>query len=205
MIRAIVFDMGNVLRDFNPYLATASYVTDEKDAQMVRETVFASPQWKMLDRGTITYEEAQEIWRAQLPQRLHEAMETVVAHWHEHMPEIPGMVDLTRKLKEKGYRLFLLSNASVRYEVFRELLDSLQYMEGAVVSAYYGYLKPEKELYQVLFDTYQLDPRECFFIDDQPLNIEAGEKLGMRGHVFDQNDVQALYRALRAAGVEVEE
>lgn len=203
MIRNIVFDMGNVLRDFNPRLSTAAFIHDEEDATLVRQTVFGSEEWTMLDRGTITYEEAQVRWASRLPQRLHAAMETVVAHWHEHMPEIPGMVALTRELKEKGYRLYLLSNASVRYEVFKALLASLQYMEGAIVSAYYGYLKPEKELYQVLFDTYQLKPEECFFVDDQPLNIKAGEALGMAGHVFDQKNIQALYEALRQAGVRV--
>ncbi|MBQ8536516.1 MAG: HAD family phosphatase [Clostridia bacterium] len=201
MIRNIVFDMGNVLRDFNPRLSTAPYIKDEEDACLVRDTVFGSNEWKLLDRGAITYEEAQRRWADRLPQRLHAPMAQVVAHWHEHMPEIPGMTALAKALQEKGYHLYLLSNASVRYDVFKELLGPLKYMEGAVVSAYYGYLKPEKELYQALFDRYQLKPEECFFIDDQPLNIQAGRALGMAGHVFDQQNIQALRDALREAGV----
>jgi len=203
MIRNIVFDMGNVLRDFNPALCVGAFVTEPEDARLLREVIFGSEEWKMLDRGTVTYEEARKRWASRLPERLHGVMEEIVAHWHEHMPEIPGMVALTRELKEKGYHLYLLSNASVRYEVFKALLASLQYMEGAIVSAYYGYLKPEKELYQVLFNTYDLKPEESFFIDDQPLNIKAGEALGMAGHVFDQKNIQALYEALRQAGVRV--
>ncbi|MBQ2699840.1 MAG: HAD family phosphatase [Clostridia bacterium] len=203
MIRNIVFDMGNVLRDFNPVLCVGAYVEDSQDARLLRETIFGSPEWKMLDRGSITYEEAQSRWASRLPARLHGVMAEIVAHWHEHMPEIPGMVDLTRELKGKGYRLYLLSNASVRYDVFKSLLDSLQYMEGAVVSAYYGYLKPEKELYQILFDTYGLKPEESFFVDDQPLNIQAAQALGMAGHVFDQNNIDALRKALREVGVQL--
>lgn len=201
MIRNIVFDMGNVLRDFNPALCVGAFVTEPEDARLLREVIFGSEEWKMLDRGTITYEAAQRNWASRLPERLHPVMGEIVTHWHEYMPEIPGMVALTKELKEKGYRLYLLSNASVRYDVFKSLLDSLKYMEGAVVSAYYGFLKPEKELYQVLFDTYGLKPEESFFIDDQPLNIQAGQALGMDGHVFDQTNIEALRNALRKAGV----
>ena len=72
-----------------------------------------------------------------------------------------------------------------------------------MVSAYYGYLKPEKELYQILFDTYGLKPEESFFVDDQPLNIQAAQALGMAGHVFDQNNIDALRKALREVGVQL--
>ena len=46
-------------------------------------------------------------------------------------------------------------------------------------------VKPDADIYQCLFDTYGLKPEECVFLDDRPENIEGGEKLGMRGIVFE--------------------
>ena len=53
-VRNIVFDLGNVLINFNP----KEYTNNEK---LLKE-VFARPEWLMLDRGTLTYEEAKEIF-----------------------------------------------------------------------------------------------------------------------------------------------
>ena len=205
MIRNIVFDMGNVLRDYNPALSVAAFVADPRDAALIEAQVFGSPEWPRLDRGTLTYPEALEIWKSRLPRRLHSQLCQVVAHWHEYMPEIPGMAELAGGLKAAGYRLYLLSNASVRYTVFKESLTALRFMDGAVISAFYGCIKPEKEIYQILFDTYQIRPQESFFIDDSAANIAAGEALGMKGHVFDQRHIPALVAALLAAGVRVPE
>ena len=55
---------------------------------------------------------------------------------------------------------------------------------GKVVSAMVGMIKPDAGIYQCLFDKYNLNPKECVFIDDRPENIEGGRKLGMEGIVF---------------------
>lgn len=48
-------------------------------------------------------------------------------------------------------------------------------------------LKPNPNIYQYLFDTYHLDPSECFFINDLEENIAAARNLGMDGIVFTGN------------------
>ena len=44
--------------------------------------------------------------------------------------------------------------------------------------------KPEPEIYQYLFRTYDLKPEECFFIDDLEKNIRAAKEAGMDGIIF---------------------
>ena len=44
--------------------------------------------------------------------------------------------------------------------------------------------KPDPAIYRYLFQTYGLNPEECFFIDDLKANIETGKKLGMDGIIF---------------------
>lgn len=36
-----------------------------------------------------------------------------------------------------------------------------------------------------MFETYNLSPKESFFIDDKKLNIETGKSLGMNGYILD--------------------
>ena len=199
MIQNIIFDMGNVLRDYNPALSVAPYARGEDAALLVRE-IFGGEDWRGLDRGTVTYAELAERCKARLPQRLHPAADEILDHWHEYMPEFPDMAELCRRLKENGYRLFLLSNASVRFEAYREDFQALKHFDGAVVSAFYQTVKPEERIYRILFDTYQLKPEECFFIDDSEANVKAGRALSMPGHVYT-GDKAALMKAFEAHGI----
>lgn len=199
MIRNIVFDMGNVLREYNPMLGVLPYVQGE-DAALLTRVIFGGEEWRGLDRGTLGYDEAAALFKVRLPERFHQAVDEILAHWHEYMPEFPDMAELCRRLKENGYRLFLLSNASVRFEAFKEDFQALQYFDGAVVSAFYKTVKPEEKIYRILFDTYQLNPEECFFIDDSRANVQAGRALSMPGHVYT-GDKTALLAAFHALGI----
>jgi putative hydrolase of the HAD superfamily len=199
MIKNVIFDMGNVLRNYAPIRGILPYVQGE-DALLIRDEMFGKEEWRLLDRGDISYEEAVSMCKSRLPERLHTALDEIVAHWHEYMPEDPRMVELVKTLKENGYRMYLLSNASVRFTVFKDHFEALKYFEGAIISAFYHTVKPEEKIYRILFDTYQLKPEECFFIDDNPDNVEAGRKLRMEGHVFT-GDMTALKTSLDAHGI----
>ena len=65
-------------------------------------------------------------------------------------------------------------------------------------------IKPQREIYELLLDTYGLQAEECLFIDDSPLNVEGAYCVGIQGIVFD-DDLGRLRRELREAGVMVKE
>ena len=56
-------------------------------------------------------------------------------------------------------------------------------------------IKPEPEIYQRLFDKFNLKPEECIFADDRAENIEGGRRLGLDGIVF--KDAKQYERELR--------
>ena len=84
------------------------------------------------------------------------------------------------KLKEKGYKLYILSN--FHREAFLEIerkCEFEKYFDGKVVSYDVKLLKPEKEIYEELLKKYNLNPEETLFIDDTLANTEGAEKLGI--------------------------
>lgn len=205
MIRNIVFDMGHVLMYFLPKVYVERLHVPEEDREPVLREVFRSVEWIRLDRGNITEEEAAAAMSARLPERLGETVRELVSGWWKG-PLIPveGMEALVAELKSMGYGIYLLSNAGKRLPEYFDRIPGAQYFDGRIVSAEWGVLKPQPEIYRILLETYHLEAEECFFIDDQLINVEGACYVGLSGMVFD-GDIGRLRQKLREAGVMVRE
>lgn len=199
MIRNIVFDMGNVLLDFHTLEAAQAFTETEEDARLLlRETIDSAP-WVSIDRGGDPDAAFQEMLRA-LPRRLHDNARRLMERWDEWLFPTP-VNHLALELKEKGYGIYLLSNTSQRFERFSSKSSAIPQMDGAVLSWRERLLKPDPAIYRVLFDRYGLKAEECFFVDDNPLNIECARFLGMEGFCY-HGEPDALRGELKYCGVE---
>lgn len=197
-IKNIVFDMGRVLLDYDPVRVCYEYTGDEADVEAMREALFSSPEWILLDRGDITEEAAMEIVRERLPdERLKKMADDCMAHWHEYniCPK-EGMYDVVRELKEAGYRIYLCSNASLRLRVYEHRIPGIGYFDGTLVSAEEHCIKPEPAIYRRLFEKFDIRPEESFFIDDVQANIDGARACGMDGYCFADGDVGRLKKRL---------
>ena len=195
MIRNLVFDMGNVLVYYDSRRASRAFAADEAEMELVNTAVFISPEWIMLDMGVISDEEALRRIQARLPQgHVREAARLCMEHWHEYcMWPVPGMEELTASLKEQGWKLYLCSNAAIRLvDCYRDVIPGIGLFDGILFSAEVKCMKPQKEMYRHLFERFHLKPEECFFIDDQPLNIQGARECGMDGYCFADGDVEKL-------------
>ena len=202
MIRNIIFDMGNVLIRFEPYLFMERLGVPEADRTLMWQEVFNSMEWAQLDHGTLTEAQALERICVRLPERLHDAAEKLVMHWDRPIIEVEGMCELAAELKELGYPLYLLSNASVRQHEYWPRISASRYFDGTLISADVKLLKPDHAIYRLLCVTFSLDPAECFFIDDNPYNMEGAHCCGIAGTVF-RGEISRLRRELNAAGIPV--
>lgn len=200
MIRNIVFDMGKVLLDYEALAVCYAYTDREEDVELLGKELFFSEEWILLDRGVITEEEALMRMDPRLPdERMRKMAADCLAHWHEYnLRPTAGMEELVRSLKEKGYRIYLLSNASHRLRVYEAEIPGHQYFDGTIVSAEEKLLKPEPAIYERLFEKYGLLPEECFFIDDRPENVDGGKACGMDGYCFADGDLERLKAFLEA-------
>jgi putative hydrolase of the HAD superfamily len=204
MIKNILFDMGNVLIRFDRKLFLDRLEVSEADKNILLREVFANVEWAQMDRGTKTEETALESMRNRLPQRLHGAAETLTLHWDEPLIPIDGMYELVEELKEKGYGIYLLSNASYRQHAYWPGIAASRFFDGTLISADVHAVKPQPEIYNLCLEKFGLKAEESFFIDDVGANVEGAVNCGLQGAVFF-GDVARLRRELRAAGVNVSE
>lgn len=189
----MIFDFGNVLASFDTGSLLHSYCT-EKDLPMMQNAIYHN--WQALDEGSISYEEYQKETFARLPERLHETARKCFATWYQHMIPIQPIWDMIHTLKEQHTGLYILSNAPVFFEEHADFFEITRLFDGAVYSGSIRKFKPNPEIYQHLFDTFSLDPADCFFIDDKPENIESAKKLGMNGMVFTGQNLSEIKKAI---------
>ena len=114
MIKNILFDMGNVLIRFEPKEYVKRVGLSEPEQELMLRELYGSIDWVRLDRGTLTEAEVIDRCVSRVGEHLRGAVEKLVGHWDR--PELPveGMKALTDELYEKGYGLYLLTNAGPR-------------------------------------------------------------------------------------------
>lgn len=104
---------------------------------------------------------------------------------------------LIADLKQKGYRLYVLSNMSREFIDFLRQQEVYANFDGEVVSCEEGVVKPMPQIYDILLERYGLEPQETMFIDDRAENIEAAKAKGIQGFHFDRNDYEGSCSLLR--------
>ncbi|MDD2214370.1 MAG: HAD family phosphatase [Oscillospiraceae bacterium] len=197
MIQNLVFDMGNVLIKYDVESYISRFAAAAEDRRILRNELFRSLEWVSMDRGQLMPEQAWSLIQPRIPVALRPAARRCLLEWHQELTLQPGMQTLLAQLKKAGCKLYVLTNASRMYHVFRQgMLPLLQYMEGEFVSADWGLLKPQPEIYQAFVQYYHLLPSETLFIDDMPLNASGAKLCGWDAVVF-HGEVAGLIQDLR--------
>ena len=183
-MKNIIFDMGNVLLDFDPEAAVRQLPVDPAAQQLIKNTLFLAPEWVMYDRGDLTEDAMLAALSPRVPDELRPALKECLHTWHATMTPLPGAKAFLRELKEKGFRLFVLSNASEQFWTYFPREIDVDLFDGVVVSCDVHLLKPDVRIYRHLLETYHLDPLDCLFIDDRADNLLGAAEAGIDGLPF---------------------
>ena len=109
MIDTIIFDIGNVLLDFD-YMKHFRSLFDEETAQTIADISIRNlAVWQEMDRGVLSYEEAVELVIQGAP-RLEKEIRLAVKELYDRVEAYPYATQWVKSLKEKGYRVYILSN-----------------------------------------------------------------------------------------------
>lgn len=201
MIKNIVFDMGNVLIDFNP----AQYVkqlniNNKEEEEKIYKATYLNHKSIYMDYGHMTEEDFINHVVDGIGEEYRDKIKQLILHWFDNIKPIPGMVDLIKDLKNAGYKIYLLSNAGFNQHDYWEKIPAHSYFDGGIVSCDVKEVKPFKEIYEALYQKYNIKPEESFFIDDLIINIFGANRTGMQGYVFT-GDVSDLRKELDRQGI----
>jgi putative hydrolase of the HAD superfamily len=100
------------------------------------------------------------------------------------------MLDLMRELRERGYRMAILTNNVREWEpLWRAKLPVDEIFELVVDSAFVGMRKPDPPIYHLTLERLGgVPPQRALFVDDNEGNVEAARELGMRAVHFRSNE-----------------
>lgn len=197
-IDTVIFDVGNVLVDYNWKKYLSSFGFDEEMNKTIAEAMFLNPVWDEADRGILTPDELSDAFVRNCPEYEKEL---------RMLYETPGQTvftldyakDWIRTLKKQGLKVYILSNYSERtFEQTKEQLDFLSLVDGALFSFQCHMIKPEKGIYQELTDRYHIIPNRAVFIDDRQKNVDGAREAGLQALRFTtyEDTRRALERLL---------
>lgn len=177
----LVFDVGDVLLSYRWKAMLMDYGLSEKDALRVGPEMFDEPKhlWEELDFGRRSDEEIIRDFEAEFPDDA-KVIRWFITHGEYMSVPRPRVWERVHELKEKGYRIYLLSNYSADlFHKHTEYADFMKDIDGLMVSYMIQKRKPDPAIYQALFEKYSLDPADCIFFDDRLENVNQAKLLGM--------------------------
>ena len=184
MIRNIIFDFGSVLVDWNPERLYGPYFNDDAKMRYFLTEICPHAWNAQADAGRSTAEITEE--RVAVHPEWEKEIRMYFGQWIKMMGEqIPGMQELVEELKNRGYRLYGLTNWSAEtFPLVKDNYPVFRLLDGIVVSGEEKIAKPDPGIFRILLQRYGRKPEECLFIDDNPGNVSTGESLGIRGLIF---------------------
>lgn len=184
----IILDMGNVLLEWNKDKILKAVAKTQKDYLILDKAIFQSGLWERLDLGTLTREELVDKVLSLLGDIYKKKVEEVIWNWPAYIDIYTEVLPLLVRLKEKGHRIFVLSNTSpVFYELLKDQLAPLEkILDGFVLSCDIKAIKPDRKIFEEILHKYQLDPANCVFLDDIADNTNMAESVGIRAYQVKQ-------------------
>ena len=107
----------------------------------------------------------------------------------EYVRVYDGCEDMLKQLKDKGKKVYLLSNAQrifTEYEM--HILDIFKYFDGVLISSDYETKKPDQKFFNILFEKYPMDKDKTLFIgNDSTTDIAGASKAGLDTYYINSN------------------
>ena len=204
MIKNLVFDLGNVLIEWNSEKILTYFEPEKERQQVLRQVIFESGVWHQTDRGERSLKEACEEVLAQLDVSYHSAVKNILYHWYEVVHVYSGLQERIRLWSDQGYRIYILSTTcEIFYHIEKAgLLPIYSLVSGYILSSEVGVVKPEAEIYQKLLKKYNLNPVESVFIDDIQANLDTAAELGFETilSTSETENIRAMETLLAAKG-----
>lgn len=190
-IQAVIYDIGNVLIEWQPERLYDKVIGEERRKEMFAEVplhemnneVDLGRNWQEMVIKTAA---ANPKWA------------TEIQMWHDRWiemasPVIPQSLRCLRALRAKGIPVFALSNFGVESFSYAEgVYAILKEFDRRYISGHMKVVKPDPEIYRMVEEDCGLPPESLLFVDDRTENIAAAIARGWKGHLFEGSQGWAL-------------
>jgi 2-haloacid dehalogenase len=182
-VRAVVFDIGNVLIEWQPERFFDREVGEER-----RRALFAAVDLHAMNDRVDSGEDFHAVLRE--TRAAHPEFDHEIEMWHDRWlelasPAIPHSVRLMRALRARGVPVHALTNFGV--ETFAMALgayDFLSEFDRAFVSGHLRVIKPDPAIYEAVERETGLAGEALLFADDRADNVAAADARGWKTHLF---------------------
>lgn len=199
-IRAIYFDLGNVLVmfDANRALKQFSKIFQVPEKKLWDE-LFLSDLERSYTKGEISSKEFFARIQKKYPQPI--KFQKFADIWNdifwanEHMEELVEILS-------RSYKLYLISNTNeLHFEFIKKNFSVLSHFDQCFPSHEVGHRKPDQAFYRYVLDKTDLGPKEVVYVDDVPEFVLSAQSLGIPSVVFSSRN--QLEREFEKLGIRV--
>ncbi len=199
-VRAVVFDVGNVLYHWSPRALYRRLIQDDQALDAFLADVVTT-QWHFQHDAGRPFAETSAELIARFPQH-----RDLILAWGSHFHDtitgpVAGMHALVERLVEAGVPIYGITNFSEEFWLpFRAQEAALfDHFGDIVVSGTERLVKPDPAIYALALERFGLAPGEGYFIDDVLANVEGARANGFVAHHF--SGVEPLVQDMRSLGL----
>lgn len=199
MIKNIIFDIGNVILNFDLLTVLPKFTNDKEEQKFIIDNIINSPEWScnsLIDTGYITKEHAIEIVKDRTNHVNDEVIERFWNSYNDYAEVNKNVLNLIKKLKSNNYNIYLLSNINPYTHEFVKISNLFDIVDGYVLSYIEHQIKPYVGIYNTLISRYNLIAEECLFVDDKEINVKTANKLGILGESVKPDDYESIIKLL---------
>lgn len=187
MIKNVIFDIGGVIVAYKRETYLDPFGFDDETEQFFLKNVIFTPDWTRLSIGEITTAEFINNACSKYPEHK-EVIEGFFAieNLKKMIPPFKQTLEFINKLKDKGYRLFVISDMeenTIKY-LKTEINGFESMFEDIIYSCRVGMVKKDGNVFDLAIKRFNIDPKESIFIDDVQRNLDQAAKRGINTFRF---------------------
>jgi len=197
--KAVVFDLGKVLVDFDYSIAGRRIAARGKmSADEVQKFIDHSPLLFRFETGQMSRDEF--FAEVQSATGFDGTLDEFTGFFADIFSPIPPMLKLHAALRQRGVPTYVFSNTNeLAVGHIRKNFPFFSLFNGYVFSYEHGAMKPDAKLYEVVERTSRLGGSELLYLDDRPENVAAGAARGWQ--VIHHQAPDQTQKAMQATGL----
>ena len=186
MIKAVIFDLGGVYFTDGTKIAiekiSKKYNLSFKSVQEILKT--GSELSKLYRKGEITFKEFWDKVKNLL--KIKADNKELNQIWVESYEPIQGTIEIIKQLKEKGIRIYYLSdNVKERVKYLQAKFNFLEnFVEGVFSNEAHITKKEGVGVFKLALEKTNDKPEDVAYIDDKEEYVETAKKLGIKAICF---------------------